>query len=308
VLDADSITRSFEDQIGEPSGPAVYGFAKNVLKLLTKWMSSLAEQTGAELREIPVPANRITGESWRIRLPVFQASGKPLILIEPHCDDVALSVLGTLLKWRRPVTVVTLFDRSRTVANSVDVRRYLSHEEISAVRREENEAALGLGLRASCRFLSLFEEPWPWSEPDASRIAALATRIADTVDLASADLMAPVGYSTHPDHYLARGVAECLGCRVFWEDVGFSREYARCEEDRAFGKCAWPAPLREQIVDLSGVVLLKMALLLVYRSQVDCPTDALESLRYHWAVARGTHQCNDQRRAVRFAERIYFKE
>lgn len=297
-------TMRFEGAIDEPRGSSVYGFEERCIEVLSTWMSELGSMP--ETVEIEVPANALTGERLKVAAPAFRPTGRPLILIEPHCDDLALSFLGTVLQWQRPVTVVTLFNRSRTLADGFARGRQLSYDEISALRRQENEASLGVGLGASCHFLDLFEAPWPWSRPDISRVDALAAEIAQRVDLSAGDLAAPAGLSKHPDHYLARAVSERLGCRIFWEDVGFFREYARCEEDRAFGRCAWPIPLREELTDLGGVLLTKLALLLVYRSQVECSAQAAELLRYHWALARNTDTGGDAK--LRFAERVYFQD
>src|SRR5947209_6993490 len=112
-------TMRFEEALSEPCGSSVYGFEERCMAIILAWMKELELHNAAGVVEIDPPANVLTGESLKVRVPIFRPGGRSLILIEPHCDDVALSFLGTILRWRRPITVVTLFNRSRTVADEL---------------------------------------------------------------------------------------------------------------------------------------------------------------------------------------------
>lgn len=299
------ITRDALQALGEPFGDDVYGYDARALDTIRAWMSSLSSLPSGSTATVSVPSVSETDEFATLTVPTIRPTGNTLVLIEPHCDDVALSFLGSLLCWSRPVTVITLFNRSRTVDSHFPGGALLSHDEISAVRRAENEAALVRGLGARCLYLDLWEEPWPWSSPDRTRVSAIAKLIESVADLSSAELIAPFGLSTHPDHYLARAAAERLGCTAYWEDLGFFREYARCFEDRMFGRSLWPGPYRVEFTALDQVIATRMALLLAYRTQLYVPEQAMTLLRYFWGVARDARAEGRQDFRARFAERVY---
>lgn len=304
-----------EQALGAPSGNFVYSFEERTCASIYTAMRGLrlGDQQVA-VTTYPVPwvsfdPGHITSEysdgERSVTLPVPTALGKKLLLIEPHCDDVALSVAGTLFRWGRPLVVVTLFNLSRTKDDRLPVSKNLDDEKISELRRAENECALGLGLGAQCLFLDEWEEPWPWGPPDDAKVKHLAERVASVVDLTDVEIAAPFAFSGHPDHYLARRVAETLGCNLFWEDIGFYREYSRCLEDREFGWERWGGEYEEVVSSIDGYALQKMALLTTYQSQMYPPVGMMSVLRYHWAVARQTGRSGGGLPPSIFAERLY---
>jgi LmbE family N-acetylglucosaminyl deacetylase len=304
----DILVNEAERLLNEPTNMAVYGFEARALNILSALLQELRRCPPESTRTLPVPTHGFPDDPTTITIPAFKPGGKPLLLLEPHCDDVALSFSGTLLSWKRPIIVLTLFNKSRTIDGNLLGSSSPSYDEISALRRAENESALGIGLAGECLFLDEWEERWPWSPPDQKRVDVLAQRVADLVDLDKVDLVAPFGFSTHPDHYLTRSVAEQLGCRLFWEDIGFFREYARCEEDRAYGLSQWPGTYQHDLVSLDGHALIKMALLMIYRSQIYPPIRAMSVLRYHWAVARRNSTASGVVRQPRYAECVYYRD
>jgi len=310
----ESIFAAAEKSLSLPSGDAVYSFEERAGHLLTEAMQKLRNCTDATVVDYQVPwlsfASQHSlggfGNDQRfVTLPAPQFRGRPLVLIEPHCDDVALSFVGTLLSWQRPVVVVTLFNLSRTKDDKLPISQQLTYKSISYLRQAENECGLGLGLGAKCLFLNEWEEPWPWGPPDTSRIANLADRVAPLVDLANSEIAAPFGFSPHPDHFLARAVADQLGCNLYWEDIGFFREYSRCTEDREYGFDRWPGTYETNVISIDGYALQKMAILTTYQSQMYPPARMMSLLRYHWAVARQAHRECPNYNAGRFAERLY---
>lgn len=299
--------------LGEPSGTSIYDFEDNAHAYLSALMRDLRNSPELEVATFQPPWVRFHQDrspceldaEQPVSLPLPKVSGRQVLLIEPHCDDVALSVVGTLLKWRRPLTVVTLFNFSRTVDNRLPISQQLTNSKISELRRAENECALGVGMGARCLFLDEWEEPWPWGQPDDSRVNGLAERVAEIVDLTDMEIVAPFAFSSHPDHYLARRVAEVLGCNLFWEDIGFYREYARSIEDREYGWARWRGNYDEVVNSIDGYALHKMAILTTYQSQLYPPVRMMSVLRYHWAVARQSERRCKEYRSSTFAERLY---
>lgn len=304
-----------ERSLGEPSGDSIYSFEERACASLYTTMRGLrlgSQQVTVTTYQVPwvnfdtsYEPSQHFNEEQSVSLPTPTVSGKKLLLIEPHCDDVALSFAGTLLKWSRPLIVVTLFNLSRTKDDKLPVSKNLDNEKISELRRAENECALGLGLGAQCLFLNEWEEPWPWGPPDDTRVKHLAERLSSVVDLTDVEIAAPFAFSGHPDHYLARRVAETLGCNLFWEDIGFYREYSRCLEDREYGWGRWGGDYEELVSSIDGFALQKMALLTTYQSQMYPPANMMSVLRYHWAVARQADRRSVGRPPSTFAERLY---
>lgn len=305
---ANALACEAERMLPEPTGVAVYDYEARTLNVLSSLLQELGLLSSEITRTLPIPMLGLPGDPTEITIPAFQSSGKPLLLLEPHCDDVALSFSGTLLRWKRPIIVLTIFNKSRTIDGKLPGGSALSYDKISALRQAENESALGIGLGGKCLFLDEWEERWPWSPPNRRRVDTLAQHIADSVDLNSVELVAPFGFSTHPDHYLTRAVAEKLGCRMYWEDLGFFREYARCEEDKAYGLAQWPGTYQHKLVSIDGYALMKMALLMIYRSQIYPAVRAMSVLRYHWAVARRYLNDSAGSQPARYAECVYYRD
>lgn len=68
-------------------------------------------------------------------------AGRPVVAIEPHHDDLALSAAGTLLTCPRPLTVVTVFTRSVTAHSDAQASRP-GEPGVTALRAEEGRQAL----------------------------------------------------------------------------------------------------------------------------------------------------------------------
>ncbi|MEV5989423.1 hypothetical protein AB0L85_31480 [Streptomyces sp. NPDC052051] len=68
-------------------------------------------------------------------------AGHPVLVIEPHHDDFALSASGTFLAHPRPLTVITVFTRSRSVHPALETT-YADVDTVSELRNREGAAAL----------------------------------------------------------------------------------------------------------------------------------------------------------------------
>lgn len=128
-----------------------------------------------------------------------------ILVVSPHCDDAVLS-LGTLLaRARRPVRVLTLFDRSWATIDATPP------EEVTALRHAEDASvAAAFGCRfdyaglpdSSVRGVAWDDAQAPLDRALLARAARwLALRLAESGG--SAPLYLPAAIGMHPDHRLA---------------------------------------------------------------------------------------------------------
>ncbi|WP_219509716.1 hypothetical protein [Nonomuraea ceibae] len=98
-------------------------------------------------------------------------SGRPVAVIEPHHDDLALSASGLFLTEPRPLTVITVFTRSRSAHRSV---RAVHHGQaaISALRAEESRQAL-LPLHAGRQMLGHHDATAPYGPYNPAQLSAV---------------------------------------------------------------------------------------------------------------------------------------
>lgn len=243
-----------------PDGPGVYTFSELL------W--EMHERVGS-----PVP----TSEP-RV------GSGVPIVALEPHPDDLVLSCGGRLLLEGRELYVISVCSESRTVHPGL-ASGDEAPEEIAGARRAENRAALAM-LGAEILELGWKDAGKPYRPTTGGRIEelldemdAVRARLPD-----SYELLAPAAVTRHPDHVLVHEAARRLGCRWFWEDVGFFPTYARSVEDRRWFTEGHGFGLVAEHTDISAAVLKKVAMLSEYRTQACSPEEITGVLRYAWAV------------------------
>jgi LmbE family N-acetylglucosaminyl deacetylase len=205
----------------------------------------------------------------------LNAGGAPgkaaLVALQPHADDMALSVGGVLARVAANLVFLTIFGGSREFG--------------AASPRESEDAELAQLLDAGHYYLDFPEHKSSEQLPDIDPIARVvqARVLAQKAD---AILLAPIAVARHPDHRVVQRIAEGLGCGVFWEDVAFWGIYASSVEDRTlFSLRSCPSIARFTLiaVDISSHIWSKAMMLGCYRSQ---STEVWRPLRYAWAAAR----------------------
>lgn len=202
-------------------------------------------------------------------LPTRRA-GVRLLVVQPHPDDAALSIGGTLLQVTNPLTVLTVYARSATAR--------ASRKRQAEDRRFAGLVGAGAHHLGRCEGSSL-SAPRPWPEVDS---------IAHGLHLAASGalVLAPAGVARHVDHVAVHEAVASFDTAVFWEDVAFWSIYGASIEDRVQFSLRAAGWLADQVlvgVGISEVVRDKAALLACYRSQSD---EVWRPLRYAWAAAR----------------------
>jgi LmbE family N-acetylglucosaminyl deacetylase len=215
-----------------------------------------------------------------------RASGRPLVVIEPHHDDLALSASGLLLTRPRPLTVVTVFTRSATAHPRV-LAAHPGEDAVSALRAEESRRAL-LPLDAKRVLLGYRDADPPYRPYDPHLLDEV------TVDLerilagcGETELLAPASVTRHPDHLLVHEAARRLGCTWFWEDVAFWQTYALSSDDRHLFQERTRGTMGVELVDITAAALDKLTLLYLQAPQLHPLLAMWRPLRHAWTTARG---------------------
>src|SRR5215211_5764226 len=199
-----------------PDDRGIYCFPDDLLACLDAWQGQLELRSPDEAGTILELVAPLSGVRYLIEERVPQ--GRPVLVLEPHHDDLILSAGGCFLVEPRPLTVVTVFTRSNSV--HPDVRtRYAAIDEVSALRAEESRQAL-LPLFASHHLIGLKDADPPYSSYHPASIELLADLLRPYVDEnPEAELIAPAGVTRHPDHLRLHQAARLLGCHWFWDDT-----------------------------------------------------------------------------------------
>ncbi|MEU8269877.1 PIG-L family deacetylase [Sphaerisporangium sp. NPDC049002] len=230
-------------------------------------------------------------------------AGRPVVVIEPHHDDLALSASGLFLTRARPLTVVTVFSRSATAHTSVHAE-HSGEEAISRLRAAESTQALR-PLHGNQRLLGYHdaEAPYRAYEPHIlDRVVAdLDLTLAELGDWHEAELLAPAAVTRHPDHLLVHDAARRLGCRWFWEDSAFWQTYSLSADDQHLFAARVGDAMVADVVDITDVLLDKLTLLYLYASQLQPLSAMYRPIRHAWTVAQSVPGASRDR----FAERLY---
>lgn len=189
--------------------------------------------------------------------PRTPPSARPIVVLEPHLDDAALSLGGWLFSKRKhPVRIVSVAgDYISTTLLEIGRHQELSVTEVSKLRSSESNIACKI-LGAKNRILGYPDAPLRFSKrPDRlHRLNAgafsnhyersisqnllrdrvpeameLAKRLAKTLGTKPMTLLAPMGIGSHPDHIWTRNsaLAWWLGTRAnseigLYEDLPYA--------------------------------------------------------------------------------------
>ncbi|MFF2191705.1 PIG-L deacetylase family protein [Streptomyces sp. NPDC058157] len=280
-----------------PDAHGIYTFPTDLIAAHQQWMNGLT--AAKEVMTLTAP---LTGAPYWIepRTP----AGRPVIVIEPHHDDFALSASGTFLADPRPLTVITVFTRSRSVHPTLE-NTYPSVGAVSALRDREAAASLapfgadriGLGHKDA-------EAPYrPYSEELLDQVTGELAEIIDREP--HAELIAPAAVTRHPDHLLVHEAARTLGCRWFWEDVAFWSTYALAGCDRHLFQQRTRGELEPEIHDITATVLDKVTVLHMHGSQMHPARKMYRPIRHAHTVAADMLTAGPDDIAGPYAERFY---
>lgn len=279
-----------------PDADGIYTFPTDLLASHREWMDAL---TGAkEIMTLTAPLTR--APYW---IEPRKPSGRPVVVIEPHHDDFVLSASGTFLARPRPLTVLTVFTRSRSVHPSLE-NTYSSMETVSALRDSEAAQSL-LPLGAARVGLGHKDAEKPYRTPEPAQVAQITSDLAEVLDgMEDAELLAPAAVTRHPDHLAVHEAARHLGCRWFWEDAAFWSTYALSTCDRQlFQQRA--GELTPEVEDITATVLDKVTLLHMHGSQMHPARKTYRPIRHAYTVAADMLPEADGRPRGTYAERFY---
>lgn len=199
------------------------------------------------------------------------------LILSPHCDDIALSVGGSLLDHARalaPVTGLVIFSTSPFTLDKVhnqhvaEVTAYRAAEEARAATILGYDLVLA-GLEEALLRLPGGRSADPLQDPAFGDILDRVRREAENGTIR---ILGPAGIGGHPDHRVVRAVMDQLASEglaatmLLYEDLPYmaeiGRETRRVVLDRLLesGLTPWKAPGRR----LEG----KLAAMREYRSQL----------------------------------------
>ncbi|WP_329404067.1 PIG-L deacetylase family protein [Streptomyces melanogenes] len=280
-----------------PDADGIYTFPTDLLAAHREWMDSL---TGAK-ETMTLTAPLTLSPYW---IEPRKPSGRPVVVIEPHHDDFVLSASGYFLAHPRPLTVVTVFTRSRSVHPSFE-NTYSSVQTVSELRdREAAQSLLPLGAARVGLGYKDVEKPYRTPEPaQVDRIASELTAVLDGME--DAELIAPAAVTRHPDHLAVHEAARRLGCGWFWEDVAFWSTYALSGCDRQLFQERAGDELMPEVEDITDTVLDKVTLLHMHGSQMHPARKMYRPIRHAHTVAADMLPDADARTQGQYAERFY---
>ncbi|MFI1829843.1 hypothetical protein ACH41E_25905 [Streptomyces sp. NPDC020412] len=122
-----------------PDGSGIYTFPDD----LHRAHQTHTQQLAARHQAMDHRALEVTAPHTRVPYYVEARTpaGRPVLVIEPHHDDFALSASGAFLANPRPLTVVTVFTRSWSVHPALEAT-YADIDTVSELRDREGAAAL----------------------------------------------------------------------------------------------------------------------------------------------------------------------
>jgi LmbE family N-acetylglucosaminyl deacetylase len=279
-----------------PDAVGIYGFPATLAGAHRAWQQRLADHNGPveDLIQVVAP---LDGQRFLIRQRIPR--GRPILAIEPHNDDLVLSASGMLLASLRPLTVVTVFTRSRSVHPALETT-YHDIDTVTALRASEAEQSL-LPLAATRHLLGHKDADPPYVAYDPGALEQAIEQLRPIVEThPAAELLAPAGVTRHPDHLLVHEAARRLGCKWFWEDIAFWPTYALSADDRQLFDTRVGGSMTVEAVDITDEVLDKLTLLRMHMSQMQPASAMYRPIRYAHTAARAT-----TRPICHYAERFY---
>lgn len=220
---------------------------------------------------------------------LLAAAERPVLLVQPHPDDVCYSI-GGLVALAAPlvgVTLVTVFSRSAWALSPALRREGVAR--ISATRREEDErfcARHGLGFEAldfpDSSAIGHDERSEMSADPEGdARTPAVAAALRDVIRrLAPATVIGPAALGGHVDHRIVRdalaGLAAPGRALFFYEDLPYA---ARLRPDALARGLAARGLRPSPPTGIDAVIDAKVAAMRDYRSQTDDET--VDAVRLH---------------------------
>ncbi|MFD5855623.1 PIG-L deacetylase family protein [Streptomyces chartreusis] len=269
-----------------PDTEGIYTFPDDLVRAHQEWTDHLVKRHRSHdhhVIELMAPHN---GRPHFIELR--HPAGRPVLAIEPHHDDFALSASGTFLAHPRPLTVATVFTRSTSVHPTLE-DAYTAEDVVSGLRDREGAAALA-PLGATRVLLGYKDADPPYQPYSQDRLEQITDELRDVVDAhPDAELLAPAAVTRHPDHLLVHEAAVRLGCRWFWEDLAFWSTYAlaACDQHlfRARTGTGTGTTMATELVDITDVILDKTTVLRMHGSQMHPARKMYRPIRHAWTTA-----------------------
>jgi len=231
--------------------------------------------------------------------PVKEQDRRRILVVEPHCDDAALSIGATMWKMRHEVEfhLLTMASRSNYTSAFQLHRDRFDRAEITAIRKAEGELfAMHLGGEYHCAGLSEATLRYNDSDWDLDFFTAheVSTAISNNRRAPTAVLEAwterlrhfltenpsfdeiwiPLGVGTHSDHDLARNatlrsLAEARLKKIIrvYEDVPYGSDFPEHKSRLLSSLEAAGAILSPWSQDVSREFSTKLALLGIFASQ-----------------------------------------
>ncbi|MDG4856705.1 PIG-L family deacetylase [Streptomyces sp. T-3] len=265
-----------------PDGAGIYTFPEDLMRTHEQWTDHLAERHRAHDHHVIELTAPHSGRAYFIERR--RPTGRPILVLEPHHDDFALSASGTFLNRPRPLTVATVFTRSRSVHPALE-DTYTTEAAVSDLRAREGAAALApLGAHRILLGHKDAAPPYrPYSQDRLERTVDQLQRVVAAHP--DAELLAPAAVTRHPDHLLVHDAAVRLGCRWFWEDLAFWSTYALAGCDRHLFRARNGPSFSPELSDITGVILDKVTLLRMHGSQMHPARKMYRPIRHAWTTA-----------------------
>jgi LmbE family N-acetylglucosaminyl deacetylase len=265
-----------------PDAEGIYTFPDDLVRIHQQWTDQLAQRHQAHDHGVIELKAPLSGHPCFIEMR--RPTGRPVLVIEPHHDDFALSASGTFLAHPRPLTVATVFTRSTSVHPALEAT-YSTEAEVSALRNREGAAALA-PFAATRLCLGNKDADPPYRPYSQSQLERVAEELREVVDARSdAELLAPAAVTRHPDHLLVHEAAVRLGCRWFWEDLSYWPTYALAGCDQHLFRARTSPVLTPELVDITSVILDKITVLRMHGSQMYPARKMYRPIRHAWTTA-----------------------
>ncbi|MEU9089736.1 PIG-L family deacetylase [Streptomyces sp. NPDC048428] len=265
-----------------PDAMGIYTFPDDLDHAHHQWTHQLLTRHRAHDHQVIELMAPHSGRPHFIELR--RPTGRPVLALEPHHDDFALSASGTFLAHPRPLTVATVFTRSTSVHPSLE-DAYSTESAVSHLREREGAAALA-PLAATRLALGHKDAEPPYRPYDEGRLDQITEELRAIVSAhPDAELLAPAAVTRHPDHLLVHEAAVRLGCRWFWEDLAFWSTYALAGCDQHLFRSRTRAALVPSLVDITSVVLDKCTVLRMHGSQMYPARKMYRPIRHAWTAA-----------------------
>lgn len=285
-----------------PDAQGIYTFPTDLMTAHLNWQ----EETATRKAKAPVLEVTAPHSGTRYVIEERRPAGRPVVVIEPHHDDFALSASGLFLARPRPLTVITVFSRSLSVHPALEAA-YPNVEAVSTLREREGAETLR-PFGAAQHLLGHKDAAPPYRAYDPLRLDEITEELRGLLaGHPDAELLAPAAVTRHPDHLLVHEAARRLGCRWFFEDLAFWSTYALTGCDQHLFRARTGTSLVPELSDITDVLLDKVTLLHLHGSQMHPAAKMYRPIRHAWTVAED-RPGTPNRAGPAYAERFYRQE